>query len=282
MNGEANRKAVRSILPVVIALSALACSRKGSARAESLFIPHPDDSSRSVEYFFEKPAGGGPWPSVVLVHGHQEWPRSGGRDFVNWGVLDHFAKRGYLAVAISQPGYGGSSGPADFCGPFTQHAVSGVIAKLRGNGYLSPDKVVIEGISRGALVAGLIAAHDPSIAGIVLISGVYDLPQFVKDSKSTAAMLIAKSIVEETGGGNEALRVRSLLYVAGSVKARVLIMNGAQDDRTEPSQARRLADEIKSHGGSARAIIYPSYGHQIPVAARDKDIDPFIDSVLSK
>jgi len=274
--------AMRSRLLLAIALSALACPRKGNARAESLSIPHPDDSSARVEYFFEKPAGGGPWPSVVFVHGHQEWPRSGGKDFVTWGVLDRFAKRGYLAVAISQPGYGSSSGPADFCGPFTQHAVSGVIAKLRADGYLSPKKVVIEGISRGALVAGLIAAHDPSIAGIVLVSGLYDLPQFVKDSKSTQAMLVARSIVEETGGGDEALRARSLLYFAGNVKATALIMNGAQDDRTEPSQARRLAEEITSHGGNARAIIYPTYGHQIPVEARDRDIDPFIDSVLSK
>ena len=95
-------------------------------------------------------------------------------------------------------------------------------------------------------------------------------------------MLIARSIVEETGGGTEALRARSLLFFAGNVKATALIMNGAQDDRTEPSQAPHLADEIRSHGGSARAIIYPAYGHQIPVGARDKDIDPFIDSVLSK
>jgi pimeloyl-ACP methyl ester carboxylesterase len=129
--------AMRSRLLLAIALSALGCSRRSSARAESLSIPHPDDSSRRVEYFFEKPAGGGSWPSVIFVHGHQEWPRSGGKDFVKWGVLDRFAKRGYLAVAISQPGYGSSSGPADFCGPFTQHAVSGVIAKLRADGYLS-------------------------------------------------------------------------------------------------------------------------------------------------
>jgi dipeptidyl aminopeptidase/acylaminoacyl peptidase len=235
-----------------------------------------------VEYFVEKPAGRGPWPSVVFLHGHQEWPRSGGRDFVNWGVLHRFAKRGYLAVAISQPGYGSSSGPADFCGPFTQHAVSSVIAKLQADGYLIPKKVVIEGISRGALVAGLIAAHDASIAGIVLIAGVYDLPQFVKDSKSAPAMLVARSIIEETGGGVEALRARSLLHFAENVKAKTLIVNGARDDRSDPAQARRLAEEITSHQGNARAIIYPAYGHRIPLAARDRDIDPFIDRVLSK
>lgn len=46
------------------------------------------------------------------------------------------------------------------------------------------NRVVIEGISRGAIVASLVAAHDPSIAGIVLIAGLYDLHEFVNNAKS--------------------------------------------------------------------------------------------------
>src|SRR5437899_2076457 len=130
---------------LAVALNLLACSHR-SARAEALTIPHPDDPSKKVEAFFEKPAGSGPWPTVVLLHGYQAWPSAGGKDFVNWGVLDKFAKRGYLAVAVSEPGYGNSSGPADFCGPFTQHAVLGVIARFRADGYVSLNRIVIEAI----------------------------------------------------------------------------------------------------------------------------------------
>lgn len=235
-----------------------------------------------MEAFFEKPAGNGPWPTVVLLHGYQAWPSVGGKDFINWGVLDKFAKLGYLAVAVSQPGYGNSSGPADFCGPFTQNAVLGVITKLRRDGYVSPNKNVIEGISRGALVAGLIAAQDASLAGIVLISGLYDLPQFAANSKSAQAKQIVNAMVEETGGGSDALRARSVLYSAQNIKAATLILNGAKDDRTDPGQARGLAEEIASHGGKSRVIIYPDYGHQIPIEVRDKEIDPFIAATLGK
>jgi len=171
---------MKSSLPVMLLmlLGLIACSGNQTARAQTLTIPHPDAPGKTVEYFLEKPKIGGPWPVVVFLHGHQDWPSAGGKDYVKWGVLDQFADRGYLAVSISQPGYGNSAGPADFCGPFTQHAVAAVIAKLRAEGYVKGNDVVIQGVSRGALVAGLLAAHDPSIRGVVLISGVYDLLEY--------------------------------------------------------------------------------------------------------
>lgn len=260
----------------------IACSGHRIAKAQTLSIPHPDDPSKKVEYFLEKPKGNGPWPAIVLLHGHQEWPMAGGKDFVKWGVLDEFAVRGYLAVSISQPGYGGSTGPADFCGPFTQHAVAAVIAKLRTEGYIKENRIVIQGISRGALVAGLVAAHDPSIRGIVLISGLYDLPAYAGHAKSAMAISIVGSMKSETGGTAEALKARSLLTYAQDIKATALILNGATDDRTDPDQARRLAEIINAHGGHARAIVYPEYGHQIPVDVRNKDVDPFIERVLGR
>lgn len=260
----------------------IACSGHKIASAQVLSIPHPDDPAKRIECFLEKPKDNGPWPAVVFLHGHQEWPRAGGKDFVQWGVLDEFAGRGYLAVSISQPGYGGSTGPADFCGPLTQHAVAAVIAKLHADGYVQDNRVLIEGVSRGALVASLAAAYDPSIRGIVLISGLYDLPAYASHAKSATAISIVDSMKAETGGTAEALKARSLLYYAQNIKAETLILNGSKDDRTDPDQARRVAEIINSHGGHARAIIYPEYGHQIPVEVRSKDVDPFIVRVLSK
>jgi dipeptidyl aminopeptidase/acylaminoacyl peptidase len=260
----------------------IACSGHKIASAQAHSISHPDDPAKKVEYFLEKPTSDGPWPTVIFLHGHQEWPRAGGKDFVKWGVLDEFAGRGYLAVAVSQPGYGASTGPADFCGPFTQHAVAAVIAKLHADGYIRENKVLIQGVSRGALVAGMVAAHDPSIRGIVLISGLYDLPAYASHAKSAMAVSIVDSMKAETGGTAEALRSRSLLYYAQDIKAETLILNGGNDDRTDPDQARRVAEIINAHGGHARAIVYPEYGHQIPIDVRSKDVDSFIERVLGR
>jgi len=265
----------------LLLLVAVGCSRPHPVQADARFIAHPDNPARKVEFFLQQPAGVGPWPAVVLLHGHQDSPRTGALDFVKWRVLERFARRGYLAVAISQPGYGNSDGPPDFCGPVTQRAVSGVIEKLTQDRLLLPGKVVLEGISRGALVAGLIASRDASIKGIVLISGLYDLPAFTANANSIPSKMIARSLQEETGGGLAALKERSVLSFAGNIMAAALILNGARDDRTDPAQARRLAAVIAEHGGSARAIIYSEFGHQIPVEVRDKDIDPFIDKILA-
>jgi dipeptidyl aminopeptidase/acylaminoacyl peptidase len=267
---------------LLIFVGLIACSGHKIAKAQTLSISHPDDPAKKVEYFLGKPKGSGPWPAIIFLHGHQEWPRAGGKDFVQWGVLDEFAGRGYLAVAISQPGYGGSTGPADFCGLFTQHAVAAVIAKLHADGYVKDNRILIQGVSRGALVAGMVAAHDPSIRGIVLISGLYDLPAYVTHAKSAMAVSIVDSMETETGGTAEALKSRSLLYYAQDIKAETLILNGAKDDLTDPDQARHVVEIINAHGGHARAIVYPEYGHQVPVDVRNKDVDPFIERVLGR
>jgi dipeptidyl aminopeptidase/acylaminoacyl peptidase len=257
------------------------CLYQGCAASASHRIAHPDDSSKQIEYFVAVPSGKGPFPTVILLHGHQEIMRPGGEDFAKWGVLRQLASRGYLAVAVSQPGYGNSSGPADFCGIFTQHAVSSVIAKLRAEGLASPQKLLIEGISRGALTAALVAAQDASISGLVLISGVYDLQGYGNDpDASPGKQSVWKALSAETGGAPSALKARSVLPHAEQIRAATLLLNGAKDDRTNPDQARSLAHRITQAGGEAQVIIYPDFGHQIPVEKRNKDIDPFIDRVL--
>ena len=73
------------------------------------FITHPNDASKKVEYYIKKTLGEGLFPAIIFIHGHQNGLNPGGKHFVNWGMLDQFANQGFIAVAISQPGYGASA-----------------------------------------------------------------------------------------------------------------------------------------------------------------------------
>lgn len=257
------------------------CDRNGAA--PSLDISHPDNRNASIEYFVEQPKGSGPWPTVVFLHGHQDLTeRIGGRAFVNWGVLKHYADKGYLAVSISLPGYGRSSGPPDFAGPFTQSAVQAVLTKLKTDGQAVPDKILIQGVSLGAVTGAQVAAADPQVAGLVLISGLYDLPAFFADPKSPGAKAVRAAAIRQTGGTGAAFRSRSALYLAPDIKASTLILNGAKDDRTDPHQAQRFSAAINAHGGRAVVHISPDYGHEIPFNARDAEVSAFTDATLLK
>ncbi len=249
--------------------------------AQSTTIAHPDDRHASVEYFTDHPTGSGPWPTVVFLHGYQNpTDRIGGRAFVNWGVLKQFAQKGYLAVSVSLPGYGGSSGPADFAGPFTQHAVQAVLAKLRAERQAIPNKILIQGVSLGAVTGALVAAQDKDIAGLVLISGLYDLQAFFADPKSLGAQMVKAAAVRQTGGSEEAFRLRSAMLLASNIRASTLILNGAKDERTDVNQAQRFALAINANGGRAVVHIFPFHEHEIPLKIREDEVNAFIDATL--
>lgn len=243
------------------------CGSTTEAAAAS--ITHPDRADARVEYFVEAPTTPAPWPTVVFLHGHQPTlDTQGGKAFSKWGVLSEYARKGYLAVAISLPGYRGSTGPRDFAGPFTQHAVKAVIDRLEKDGQINRRKVVIEGISLGAVTGALVAVHDPTIAGLVLISGLYDLPAFLNEPRTAAAAAVRSAAFAQTGAQ------RSALLRASDIKATTLILNGAQDDRTDSNQARRLADTINAAGGRAELRIDPEFGHEIPFSTREPIVTP--------
>ena len=85
-------------------------------------LSHGKDSNKKIELFWTKPTGDGPYPAILYIHGHQEQLRDGGETYVKTGRLGVMAGRGYVVASLSQPGYGNSDGPADYCGPFTQDA----------------------------------------------------------------------------------------------------------------------------------------------------------------
>lgn len=255
------------------------CDRAAAARS----IPHPNGKGAIVELFVARPAATPPRALVVMLHGHQPTsPSPGGHVFVTWGELDRIAAMGFLAASVSLPGFGRTTGPADFAGPYTQNAIAAVIADFEHRREIAPGAaIVVLGISLGAVAGALIAAREPRISGLVLISGAYDLPALFANSERRGVAEVRAQFERQTGGGEPAARSRSPLFQAHTIRARALILNGAQDDRTDPAQAQQFCEALVAAGQSAECVVYPNHGHAIPFAERRPRIDAFLQSILT-
>lgn len=140
-------------LGVVLLLAALSAPVFGQER---IILRAPGDAAAEVELFVSVPDGDGPWPAmlpaILYVHGHQIGARPGAHVFarlgerprlasIDEGRQERMAERGYVAAAVSMPGYGGSSGPPDSCGPRTQAAVETALSYLWGQPFVDRDRI---------------------------------------------------------------------------------------------------------------------------------------------
>jgi dipeptidyl aminopeptidase/acylaminoacyl peptidase len=237
------------------------------------FVMH--DGAR-VEVFWMKPERGGPYPAILFIHGHQERVRNGGEEYVQPGRLSRMKEIGYVAAAISQPGYGNSEGMADFCGPRTQGAVRAVIDFLRRQPAVDPKKVVLAGYSRGAIVASMVAAQDAELGAVVLGAGAYDFFRWYP----TALPGMNRNIEQEAGTSKEAFLARSAMQHVAAIRAPVLLLHGAKDDRNPVAETERFAEALKANGVNAKLVVFPSAGHNIPAQDLYREIVPYLRHTL--
>ena len=245
------------------------------------FISHPQDKRKKVEFYWMKPEGTGPWPVIVSIHGHQEPDRPGAYASLPW--VKREVAMGYVAVAVSQPGYGNSDGPPDYCGPFTQEAVRAVLKHFREMDITKSNKMALDGVSRGAIVASMIATKEPTLAALVLNVGVYDLKaayEALKTSKDGQG--INENIATEAGTSDQAFKERSAPLFVDQIKTPTLVMTAENDQPESVRQAKQFADELKKHGVPVKFMNFQGFGHFVPYKLRNDQIDPFLNEYLSK
>ncbi len=194
-------------------------------------------------------------PGVLMVHGHGSHAR------LMLAAARALADSGFAVMAVSQPGYGRSEGPADYIGPATIAAVGAALDDLAKRPGVDPTRHGAWGASRGGGAVATVATRRADLDAVITEGGVYDLWALARGTQIPG---IADNIVAEAGPDSAAWRERSPLLAASKVKAAVLVLQGERDRNVPAGQAHAWADALKAAGVPVEARFFPAAEHRLP------------------
>lgn len=234
---------------------------------EPQYIESSQHKNELIEFFYLKPEGDGPFPVMFLLHGAQFPDKTdktlGGKQFVGYGHLEKFNNEGMIAVSISAPGYGNSTGNRDSSGPDSQKAVIDVINHFKKMPFVDTNKMGLYGISKGAILGSMVSVHSPDIALQILEGGNYDqlsryaiMPDYLH--------VILDTFIKESDGSVQALIERSAIFHTDKIHAATLILQGEFDDRKGLVSAEILHKKLLEKGVNSKLTVFHNALHVLP------------------
>ena len=195
----------------------------------------------SVELVGElhRPAGDGPFPAVVSLHG------CGGRGSkeAEDARSARFVELGYAVLIVDSFGPRGVKESCRGTGPAVDRVMDayGGLLYLAGLPFIDPDRIAVVGYSQGAMVA----------LSAVGLGGVET--QF--DRRFRAAVAYYPLCTERTG----------------AVVVPTLVLIGELDDWAPAKDCREMMARRSGEGASLRLVVYPGASHAFDAASlRDK------------
>ena len=228
-----------------------------------------------------RPEGAGPFPAVVLIHG------GGGEAFRDWAM--HWAKRGYVSIAMDTAGKGPKKSANPDGGPdqgdnvkfrtdaapgdmWTYHAVS---AAIRGHSLLlslpevDKTRTAVTGISWGGYLTCIVAGVDPRFKAAVPVYGC----GFLHENSTWKAGFLDKMKPEDRAKWVSLWDPSSHLP---RVECPILFFNGTNDFAYPLDSYRKCYRLVRPELRHVSIVVELKHGHfwNFP------EPDLFIDSAL--
>ena len=246
--------------------------------------PYHGKPTRVFAYLGRPASGNGPFPAMVLVHG------GGGKAFREWA--EHWAKRGYVALAMDTAGCG-PNGPLPDGGPgqgddtkfrdFTEQDVrdmwtyQAVSAVIRGVSLVAslPDvdahRIGITGISWGGYLTCIVAGLDDRLKVAVPVYGC----GFLGDNSAWKAGSLANMSSEARARW---LRDFDPSQYLGGVNCPILFLNGSNDFAYPLDSYRASYRLVPARFRHVSIVLNLPHGHIWTFG----EVDTFVDSVLRR
>lgn len=215
---------------------------------------YPSDGA-NVEALTFRPEASGKYPGVLLIPGYQR----SATDYIYLGRI--LADEDIASIAVTQPGFGRSTGKADYVGPKTIEALTAGFNKFKREPYVDSEKMGVFGYSRGGMAASLLAVKLKDLKAVVLGAGIYDFKRAYDEIKIEG---ITANMKAETGMTEQAIRERSSVFEMQNLRAPVLILHGEKDLNVPASQALLLRDRLKELKKDFEIKLFPNAEHSIP------------------
>lgn len=212
--------------------------------------------------FVYAPAGPGPHPAVVFVHGG---PDSQSRDRYD-ADRQTLVQAGYVVLDANyrgSTGYGRAFQNADDFdwGGGDRKDLRAVVEHFVASGLVDRGRVAIMGGSFGGYMALLAVLLDNDLYRACV--DLYGMPDLVQDYEMTKDRFgdWYRAEMGTPDDRAELFRERSPVTHLSRLQAPLLIFHGANDSNVPQAQSDSLVEAVKRQGGDVDYVVYPDEGH---------------------
>ena len=231
--------------------------------------------------FMNVPAGEGPFPVIIMMHGLTDTGSFNELDYRN-PILDALARRGYLAILPVMRGYPPSDSGDNMFRVGMAIDMLNLMALVKTQGGQSgalekalPDRMGILGQSLGGNVALRVLTASTEVKAAVLYSSLSG--NELKNSQQLYKITLEPNFQNELNVLPSLLPRISPVYYYGDITAPIQLYQGTEDETVPVSWARETCSLLQTAGRDIECIYYEGEGHIFSAEARMEFIENISD-----